>query len=620
MNRAYFQASIGDRVRSGDAVFDIVGIVSPLQVIGRNLLTADRTSLSADSLRPYEEPSSTKPAEVVVDLVPEADWKISEQRLAIIKPLLKEHTTEQVQEVARVNGKHPATIYRWLQLYADDSRQTILIPKRRGRIRGTKFIAAATEAIVSEVIEEVYLTEQRPRISFVIEEIRRRCIHRDIPIPPPTGNTVRRRIAQIPKALAYRRRGMSDVADSRHSLIKRHYDDASCPYAIVEIDHSPVDAIIVDEISREPLGRPWLTVAIDLFSRMILGINLSFDAPSFVTTGSCLAQAMLPKTEYLASLEISGEWPVWGPMGVVHCDNAKHFHGEKLERVCAKYGIILHFRRSGQKQEGGHIERMFGTIANRTATVPGATFAHVRARKGYDSEKKSAFTLKEFERWLVLNIIDVYHQQVHSIIGMPPIAKFKQGLAGNSAMAGGGSIPVYRDPERLRIDFMPTFKRAIEPRGVVIDHIHYTGDVLQPFMRPPGKGKPVKQLFHRDPEDITRCWFVHPDTEVLTQLAMLKRQHPPMTISELRIATKRARVGGRALVDEDRIYAALTTMRADVAAAQEKTAAARRASAARTPAARKSSPAERNASESIAVAKANDLFSRPSNPYEDDDE
>jgi putative transposase len=37
----------------------------------------------------------------------------------------------------------------------------------------------------------------------------------------------------------------------------------------VQIDHTPVDLIVVDEISRKPLGRPWLSLVIDNASRMV---------------------------------------------------------------------------------------------------------------------------------------------------------------------------------------------------------------------------------------------------------------------------------------------------------------------------------------------------------------
>ena len=40
---------------------------------------------------------------------------------------------------------------------------------------------------------------------------------------------------------------------------------------VVQIDHTPVDVIVVDEAHRLPIGRPWLTLAIDVATRVVAG-------------------------------------------------------------------------------------------------------------------------------------------------------------------------------------------------------------------------------------------------------------------------------------------------------------------------------------------------------------
>jgi hypothetical protein len=36
---------------------------------------------------------------------------------------------------------------------------------------------------------------------------------------------------------------------------------------LVQIDHTLVDVIVVDEIERKPIGRPWLTLVVDVATR-----------------------------------------------------------------------------------------------------------------------------------------------------------------------------------------------------------------------------------------------------------------------------------------------------------------------------------------------------------------
>ena len=53
--------------------------------------------------------------------IPEEAWQSAVKRFKSLKPLLEmnpsKRTFEEVQRIAAAVGKHPATIYRWLQVY-----------------------------------------------------------------------------------------------------------------------------------------------------------------------------------------------------------------------------------------------------------------------------------------------------------------------------------------------------------------------------------------------------------------------------------------------------------------------------------------------------------------------
>ncbi len=75
-----------------------------------------------------------------------------------------------------------------------------------------------------------------------------------------------------------------------------------------------------------------MTVAIDVYSRMILGINISFDPPGAMGTGLCISNAILAKETYLQKLGVDGSWGCWGVMETIHVDNAKEFRGIMLKK------------------------------------------------------------------------------------------------------------------------------------------------------------------------------------------------------------------------------------------------------------------------------------------------
>ena len=51
------------------------------------------------------------------------------------------------------------------------------------------------------------------------------------------------------------------------------------------MEHTPVDLIVVDDRHRLPIGRPYLTAAIDVFSRCVVGVVVTLEAPSALSVG-----------------------------------------------------------------------------------------------------------------------------------------------------------------------------------------------------------------------------------------------------------------------------------------------------------------------------------------------
>ncbi len=65
------------------------------------------------------------------------------------------------------------------------------------------------------------------------------------------------------------------------------------------MDHTKADVFVVDEETRQPLGRPWLTLAMDVCSRMVTGFYLTMEAPSRLSTSLCLLHSVFDKSAWL---------------------------------------------------------------------------------------------------------------------------------------------------------------------------------------------------------------------------------------------------------------------------------------------------------------------------------
>jgi hypothetical protein len=72
-----------------------------------------------------------------------------------------------------------------------------------------------------------------------------------------------RRLRSLP--IADRRKRGEEHPEAKP--VHGHAPPVRFPLELVQVDHTPMALILVDPLDREPIGRPWLTVAIDVQSR-----------------------------------------------------------------------------------------------------------------------------------------------------------------------------------------------------------------------------------------------------------------------------------------------------------------------------------------------------------------
>ena len=496
-------------------------------------------------------------------------WEEARRRLKIIQPLASMPLRKRAHVVAAASelGLAAAQLYRLLVRYRADPRLTALVPQPCGGVRGRSRIPSEIEALIEEMIEGVYLTRQRPKIMDLVTEIRRRC--HLLGLTPPSRKAITARVRRRPRNEIVGRREGRKAARDRFAPATGSLE-AHWPLALVQIDHTLVDVIVVDSLSRAPIQRPWLTLAIDVCSRCVVGFHLSLEPPSATSVALCIAHAILPKTQWLAERRIEAEWPVHGLFARLHLDNAKEFRSESLRRGCEQYGIAIDYRPVRTPHYGGHIERLIGTMMGKVHLLPGTTFSSVHAKGDLDPQKTAAMTLEELERWLGHAIAGIYHRTTHRALGTTPVAAWERGVLGDATMPGCGEPASGPDPRRLVIDFLPMERRRVRREGVSLHSIYYWSDVLRAWI-----GEPDKMIVRYDPRDLSRIYLLAPDGYYY-DLSYRDLRRPPITLWEHRLALKRLREEGRTSVDEGAIFRTIDSMRAITDEAVATSKAARR--------------------------------------------
>jgi putative transposase len=358
-----------------------------------------------------------------------------------------------IEEVTRRLQLSRTVFYDLLRRYKQRPQTSSLLPLKRGREFKATFLDRPREELLNSCIQEFYLRMERPTLAALVREVRLRFSLQGL--PAPHYRTIRGRIGELDLKLSLQKREGAKKAREQVGRVSVSSLRPENPMELIQIDHTPVDVIVVDQEHRLPIGRPWLTLAIDVATRMVAGFHISLWAPSTVSLCLALSHAVLPKDSWLADRELQNlEWPAGGLPRSIHVDNAREFHSDVLVRGCQEYGIQLDHRPVGRPHFGGHIERLIGTMMGAVHLLPGTTFSNVDEKGAYESEKRALLTLPELERWLALQIAGVYHLSVHSALGKTPMASWQAGIGKTKAPL---RYPV--DETDFFLNFLPAVPR-----------------------------------------------------------------------------------------------------------------------------------------------------------------
>lgn len=335
----------------------------------------------------------------------------------------------------------------------------------------------------------------------------------------------------------------------------------SRPLERVEIDHTPLDVFVVDERQQLPLGRPWITVAIDKRSRMVLGFYISFAAPSVESVMRCLRHAVLPKLglrqRYPA---LNNDWPCYGLPELLVADNGLEFHAGALEAAAAELSFRIEYGGRKRPFHKGSIERYLKTLNyNLLHKIPGTSLAKYWHRFDYDPLKEALVTfdalVEVIHRWL----LDAYAQTTHRGISETPIERWKREIKLYPA-----ELPA--SAETLSVHLSKLVTRRVWHYGIQLhgDQLYQSSE-LQSLRRRYGEnlevnvrysGDDLKCIYVCDPETGSYLYVPNTDQEEIgdlteEQYAFIRRYRRAMQDDEgRRLSVAEAKAAMRDMIAE----------------------------------------------------------------------
>lgn len=401
-----------------------------------------------------------------------------------------------IQDIASAIGdKAPpsaSSLNRWVSRFKRGGSILSLIDKKEqsGRRRG---LGPEVQAGLDEAIDTVYLNPQRYPKQKVYDYLLAYLHRLGKAYLVPSKASIYRWLKDLDCA---------DVAIAREGKLagdRRFRSVIGIQRALrilerVEIDHTPIDVLVYCAISKLPIGRPYLTIALDKYSRMIVGYYISFSNPSAYAVLQCIRQIILPKDPLLVPYpDITTPWPARGiPMTIV-CDNGMELHSRALSEACLELGIQLQFCPAKLPEYKGSVERFFRTINQGLIHyLPGTVFSNPKERNGYESEKLAAISFDTLNHLVLKWITEVYHQTPHRGIAMDtPLKRWQDGEQ-------EVLIPFPTEPAQLDIILGHAAERPVHHYGVEINNLRYNNPELQQLRRRHGEELRVDLKYHQD--------------------------------------------------------------------------------------------------------------------------
>ncbi len=449
---------------------------------------------------------------------PEKEIAVARYRLAVIQPLLalppgkrtEAAVGQRVAEVISPTFDQPnpnsssrvsvRSLYRWLSLYESGGHDLLVLCPHTGQRGGkgkTRLPQEITELIDSVARdfysrrEKVTVTDVRDIVAVRAREENQRRPEQEQLTCPCWGSIARRILALDLPAQKMRRQSRHGARRSAKQYGQNRYP--TLPLERVEIDHTRVDIIVVDEETGLPLGRPTLTYCLDVATRYPLGFYIGFEPPGYYAVMECLHHAICPKGNIQEKYSTQHDWIAFGVPHTLVVDNAKEFIGRDLTDACDLLGIELVRSPVVTPEFKAAIERHFRTLSSGLFhTLPGTTFSNLQQRGEYDSVQNACLSLDDLTKILHIFVIDVYAQEFHRGLEGIPACQWEKTV---HDCLFSPRLPT--DPQELLILLSRIEWRTLHHYGIDFEHLRYNCPELGALRaRFPTQHQRVKIKYH----------------------------------------------------------------------------------------------------------------------------
>lgn len=267
-------------------------------------------------------------------------------------------------------------------------------------------------------------------------------------------------------------------------LLSNSKQETDGPGTRFQIDATIADIYLVSSLNRNRIiGRPVVYAIIDVFSRLITGIYIGLEGPSWMGAMMALDNMVEDKVEYCKKYDIEIEeeqWPSKHLPEIIIADRGE-FEGYSVENLINNLNIKIENTSPYRGDLKGIVERSFRTTNEKVKhKAPGSIQKEFRKRGDRDYRLDATLTLVEFTR-IYINIV-LHHnnkiiekylmdkEMIADEIVATPLNLWKWGMENRK-----GRLKIV-DRELFRLNILPKGKASISRAGIRFKGLYYSSE------------------------------------------------------------------------------------------------------------------------------------------------
>lgn len=312
------------------------------------------------------------------------------------------------------------------------------------------------------------------------------------------------------------RKSAKEFESKHRPILSDSKSETNGPGMRFQIDATIADIYLVSSLDvNKVIGRPVIYAVIDVYSRIVTGLYVGLEGPSWIGAMMALDNMVADKVNFCKQygIEILEEqWPTYHLPEIIIADRGE-FEGYAVKNLINNLNINIENTTAYRGDLKGIVERKFRTLNGKVKQkTPGAIQKEYRERGDRDYRLDATLSLKEFTAMIITlvlhhnhKIVDKYPMEKEMIADSlvpTPINLWNWGIQSRK-----GRLRIV-DRNILRLNVLPRGNATISRAGIKFKNLLYSSkQAIEEQWYLKLKNKSIEIVY--DPRNVEKIYIPH---------------------------------------------------------------------------------------------------------------